>query len=93
MKHLALVLCIGCVLALAGCDDNDFVSDFDDNGQADNGDMMEPGEVENDDLQTFVINNCDGVKPGDAVNINGASFPDSDVTDPAESVYTRNCLG
>lgn len=85
MKQLALVLCIAGALALTGCGgDDSFDDDSDGNDQAGNGDVT--------NLQTFVVNNCNDAPAGDPANINGASFPESEVTDPAESVYTRNCL-
>lgn len=93
MKHLALILCIVGVVALTGCENDDFEDAQDD--MAGNGDMTDDGGMGDGDvanLQTFVVNNCNDAPAGDPVNSNGASFPDSSVTDPEKSVYTRNCL-
>lgn len=88
MKHLALILCSAGLLALAGCG-----GDGDDlDGRGGGGPGGGGGAVSN--LQAFVLNNCNDVQPFAApVPIAaGASFPQPQVTDPANSVYTMQCV-
>lgn len=91
MKHLALILCLVGIFAITGCENDDFEEAQDD--RADNGDITDDGGMGNvDSLQAFVLNNCNAAPSGDPVPINGASFPGTQGTDPANSVYTRRCM-
>lgn len=89
MKQLALILCLVGMFALAGCNDDDLNDFINGNGDV-AGDVDNDGNV--DDLQAFVLANCNKVSSGDPVPINGATFPGTQETDPAASVYTRRCL-
>lgn len=97
MKHLALILCVAAMLALASCDDESINI----GGDGDVADMPNPGGgmppgVSN--LQAFVVSLCtpqplqpQPFTPPAAIAA-GASFPSPQTANPATSVYTRKCL-
>lgn len=89
MKALLIALSVAGVIAMAGCSDGDGNVDLPGNGNVDNGNG---GGGDAGNLQTFVINNCMGATSGDAVDINGRTFPADSTVDPTQSIYTAQCL-
>lgn len=91
MKAYVPILCVVGALALSACGSGDgfFLNSSGGSGNV-AGDVDGDGNVDN--LKTFVLANCNKATSGDAASINGASFPANLVTDPANSVYTSNCL-
>lgn len=90
MKTLVLILCMTLVIALAGCEDT-FSGATGNNGNGGNNGGG-GGSNPTANLKTFALNNCNAATNGEPMAINGASFPPSDIKDPTQSAYTRNCL-
>lgn len=88
MKYLVLILCIAGMLTVVGCSDGGNAGVG--GGAGGGGDAGAP--VNN--LQAFVLNNCNQVKPFTEPTpiAAGASFPETQTANPETSVYTRKCL-
>lgn len=95
MKSLLITLCLGCLLFLGACSDDDNV-DLGNNNSSSNGgggnSGQDSGNNPDANLQKFVLNNCGKTSNDEPLAINGATFPDNETEDPTQSAYTRNCL-